>query len=154
MMHDTRDEVHKQLYDRALAKMIEDKGYDIDAYRFTEFPVSYYDAPSYVVVTYIRKPHSAEKVWLKEYWDNNYFAPDNISPLSYTFIEDESERSTLELQSVDYVRGIAKVHSRYSGKTAFVDMKFIDDDFPKSEDFSIDNTFTKQYAEAQNQNNK
>lgn len=143
-MNDVQDKIHAQLYERALSRMISERGLNTDSYRFIELPASYYDAPSYVAVTPSRKPRKTINISLAPWWDENYFSPENVNPLTYTFVSDETETSTLELDGIDYVKGIAKIRSRYTGHKAFVNIKDVPSTMQRSEDFgSINRTFTE-----------
>ena len=145
MLNDTRDKVHKQLYDRALEKMIADKEIDVDSYRFIELPASYYTDPSSVAVISKEKPKKTIKIYLAQWWDDYYYTPENTNALAYTFGADETELSTCEIIAIDYVKGLATIRSRYTGKTIQMNLKEVPDNMPRSDDFSRDTTFTEQY---------
>lgn len=144
--------IHKQIYDRALEKLITNElvgegklceTFDElkTKYCFIELKKDEYYKPSKVVVKQTVYPFEAYTYDLSEYWDN-YQYKEEFKELKDYWIDEDSVRDA-ELIYIDYIKGKGKFKSRYTGKEFWADFKFINQDTKISkDDLSLENTFS------------
>ena len=114
-----QDNIHKQMYLSAVDKYMSYHGYDKNDYRVIEIPAAYFDEPSYISITKKKYPYTRITDTLAPFW-GEYMFNDDISELK---VDNELTIDTLELKYIDYVTGVATVHSRYSGRTLKIPLK-------------------------------
>ena len=68
-VYDKYNIIHQKLYDDALNKLIDERNYNRDDYRFIEIKQNEYYQPSLVYVQSIYPPFTTEKISLEKYWD-------------------------------------------------------------------------------------
>lgn len=135
------DDIHKQMYTHALEKYFAYAGITPDEYRTLELPSSYYESPSRVQLIEKTFPYKRKVVDLTPFWEDYKFK----ESMSYLKIDDMT-MLTAEVKYRDYVRDIAEVESRMTGKRYKVHLKDIPEgtkNYP--DDNSFEKTFTYQY---------
>ncbi len=110
-VNSNRDKIHKELYDAALEKYIEENlDGDASDYRFIECKNETYYLPSSIYKISKKKPYNKEKVDLTDYWPEYYFNnTDNFINLE---IDKDSNIEDVIVRKIDYVNGIATLMNR------------------------------------------
>lgn len=153
-LSDKCNDIHKQLYIRALDKFIEEyinlNNLEISIedfkknYKFIEIKKDEYFKPSKVLIKDTNPPFSileGKAIDLSKYWDKYEFNT-NYKDLSEILFDEDSIKDA-ELIYIDYVKGKGKFRSKFTDKRFWVDFKYINDNTKIDKDsFSLENTFT------------
>lgn len=156
-LNDKYDDIHKQLYNRALNKFIEEyiqtNNLDISIenfkknYKFIEIKKDEYFKPSKVLIKSVKVPFGileGKAIDLSKYWDKYEFNT-NFKDLSEILFDEDSIKDA-ELIYIDYVKGKGKFKSKFTEKSFWVDFKFINNNTKINKDsFSLENTFTYKF---------
>lgn len=142
---DKYDNIHKQLYNHAIKKLIKKLNISEEElkinYRLIEIKNIEYYKPSKVIIKKLSYPFEIKKYSLDEYWDNYEFIEENKDLEQYWFDEDSIKDA--ELIYIDYIKGKGKFRSKFTQKEFWVDFKFINENTRISlEDLSLSNTFS------------
>jgi hypothetical protein len=105
------DDIHNQLYERALSSYMDANNMNSTYYRTIEIKSSYYNEPSSVKIIERTPPYKTTIVDLTEYWSDYIYS----NTLSYLKIDDDITTQTAEVKYKDYVRGTAEMESRLTG---------------------------------------
>lgn len=138
------DEVHKQMFKRALSKYIKEVGYNEDDYKYLEITNSYYNIPSKVQIINKYPPYSREIVDLTPYWEDTVFT----SRFSYKDIE-ELQYKNCEIIYKDYSKGVAKLKNKLTNQVTVVKLTDLPenlDNFGISESNEIDSKYQSTFS--------
>ena len=138
VMSSSRDDIHRQLYVRALSAFLAKTPIDTIANRIVELPSQEYDMPSKIKVISRHRPYKAQVFDLSAFWDANYYKP-SVMPSQ---LSDEMTKSTLEVIAKDYIKGTAKLRSRLTGEIMTMQLKDVSEDTPLGPELSLEDTFT------------
>ena len=136
--------IHQKLYNDALNKLIEERNYNRDEYRFIEIKQNEYYQPSLVYVQSIYPPFNTEKISLEKYWDTYEFK-EEFKNLDESFFDEDVNVNALEVINIDYINGLIKLKDKYTGRIFTKKTKYLNDNLKYSkENFSLENTFSYQ----------
>ena len=130
VINSRQDDIHAQMYAKALKSWISYAGIDPDSYRMIEIKASYFDTPSKVDVMLKEYPYTRKIVDLSPFWDEYDFS----SSMSYMKLDNDNSVETAEVIYKDYVRGYAVMHSRLTDATFKVSLKDLPEDAKEYED--------------------
>lgn len=134
-----QDIIHKQMYETALDKYMSYHGYDKDNYRVVEIPASYFDSPSRINIISKAFPYEHRIDSLEQFW-GDYKFKERMSGMK---LDNDLTIESAEVKYIDYVSGMATLHSRYSGRTFKVPIKDLPNDVKESDEVQdITCTFT------------
>ena len=108
------DEITLQKY-RNEGKVIEERNYNRDEYRFIEIKQNEYYQPSLVYVQSIYPPFNTEKISLEKYWDTYEFK-EEFKNLDESFFDEDVNINALEVINIDYINGLIKLKDKYTGR--------------------------------------
>lgn len=136
------EDIHKQAYDIAMSRWIEDhqeykEGYNITEIRKKDFT----EAPS-ILVASSKYPFTKKVFQLKDYWEGITFFKRKENQWINLQIDEEGVRDA-EIVSIDYVNGKVKMESKMSGNNFDVQFNQVSKDTPLNDDkMGLTNTFT------------
>lgn len=142
------DVVHDELYNKALDKYLKEKystEEDIANFKkthiFLEIKQPEYYIPSKVIIKELVYPYTVETIDLTQYWDNYQFNDEYRN--KDEILLDEDSLKDGEIIYIDYVKGQAKLKSRYTGKEFWLDFKYLDENTKVNKDeYSLEKTFS------------
>lgn len=141
-VYDKYNIIHQKLFDNALERLIIEKGYNKDDYRFIEIKQDEYYKPSIVYVKSIYPPFTTEKISLEKYWDKYEFN-EIFKNLDENFFNEDININSLEIVDINYVKGIMKLKDKITGKTFIRSTKYLNDNLKyNKESYSLENTFS------------
>jgi hypothetical protein len=119
-------DIHNKLYKNALSKYIDrfsiinnlDLSYIKDNYKFIEIKDNnkYYYEPSYIYQISRFKPYKKEKIYLGEYWDNNYILSKKTKKEDFIFKYDNEYINSCEIEYYDYINGTVTLSNKFDNK--------------------------------------
>lgn len=136
------EDIHKQAYDIALSRWIEDHkeykvGHTITEIRKKDFT----EAPS-ILVTSSKYPFSKKVFKLDDYWEGITFFKRKENQWINLQIDEEGINDA-EIVAIDYVSGKVKMESKVSGNQFEVPFNQVNKDTPLNDDkMGLTNTFT------------
>lgn len=136
------EDIHKQAYDIAMSRWIEDHQEYKEGYTMTEIrKKDFTEAPS-ILVTSSKYPFSKKVFQLKDYWEGITFFKRKENQWINLQIDEEGVNDA-EIVSIDYVNGKVKMESKMSGNKFDVPFNQVNKDTPLNDDkMSLTNTFT------------
>ena len=139
--NDKYNEVHTELFNRALDRYIVENNIDKNEYKFIEFKSKNYYEPSVVCIKRLTYPYDTKKVSLEKYWDKYQFNNDN-KEINNDFLEDKVNPEMLEIVNINYVTNKVTLLDKNTEKRYIKDISFINDKMSFNKDeLSLENTF-------------
>lgn len=129
---DKYNDVHTELFNRALDRYIEEKNINKSEYKFIELKAKNYYEPSVVCIKKLSYPYNVEQVSLAKYWDNYQYTNDN-KEINNEFLEEELNPERLEIININYVTNKVTLKDKNTQKTFIKDLSFINDDMSFNE---------------------
>lgn len=147
---DNPNKIHQQLYKAAIKKFEEDN-FSLEGKRVIEVQDPEYWKPSTIkVIDMSVRPRKMVSYSLEPYWDNIYVTKDPTTKeeLGNTIddISTGQENQYLSINHLDYLRGQAKLNTKFDTEEISVDFNRLDENTKMSPSFDIQNdTFKTLY---------
>lgn len=140
-MSDKYNDVHDQIYAKALAAYIEESAMDESEYRFIEVKPTEFWKPSSVMVIMKKKPFSKKLVDLTPYWEDYKF--DNKYDFKCIKIDKDENLTNSMVVEIDYLRGKVKMYNKVADMYFYVGFDRVDKNTELSDDdLLLTDTFT------------
>lgn len=133
------EDIHKELFDKAINKYCEDNSIDISQYKVIDIKnEDNWLMPSNFILLH-KHEFTKIKGSLKDYWNVNYLEENQKSIFTDLLIDDENKKD-IEIEYIDYVKGKVKFRNKYTNKEFFIDFTRINNNLQYKKQLS--NTFT------------
>lgn len=136
------EKVHNEAYQKAKDNYLS-KNPSYKDYTWVEIRSENWFDPSKAILIMPTYPFTKKKIDLKDYWpvmeDTNF--RDNWKDMILV----DTVPYDYEITYIDYISGKAKIENRINGDIQWVDFDKLSQDMNVSENYSLDDTFSKKY---------